>query len=122
MLLCYFLPAPFLLAAHRAFINCESLLRPAAVIPLFLRRVARAVLPPALCLAQRARAAAASFARVAADIRRLPARPLLAAARGAELPTSEFKRLSKLSICRRIETACSKFLRDKSIRRLHTPR
>ena len=114
-----YLPAPFLLAAHRAFINWESRLLPAAVIPLLRRRIVRPGLRPAFCLAQRARAAAASFARVAADILRRPARLPRAIARGAaELPISEFKRRSRLSICRRIETASSKFLRDKSMRRL----
>ena len=72
---------------------------------------------PCLCLAQRALAAAANLARVAADILLLPALPLVAAAgaREVELPTSELRRLSRLSICRRIETACSKFLRDRSM-------
>jgi len=80
--------------------------------------VARLIFPPAFCLAQRARAAAASLARVAADILRLPALPALGIARAAEPPTIELRRLSRLSICRRIETASSKDLRDKSIRRL----
>jgi hypothetical protein len=114
-----YLPFPaLLLAAHRAFINCESLLRPAAVIPpLFLRVLADgpAVFLPPFCLAQRARAAAANLARVAADILRRPARGVELA---GLLPTSEARRLSRLSICRRIDTACSKDLRDKSIRRL----
>jgi hypothetical protein len=115
----YFLaPAVFLLAAQRAFINCESLLRPAAVIPR-LPPAQRPAQRPALFLAQRARAAAESFARVAADILLLvpPALPPLVT-RGAELPSSESKRLSKLSICRRRETASSKFLRDKSMGRV----
>jgi hypothetical protein len=61
-----FLPVVFLLAAQRAFINCESFLRPAGVSwPFFLAGVA-AVEPP-LNLAQRALAAAASFARVAGE-------------------------------------------------------
>ncbi len=114
-----FFPPALLLAAQRAFINCESRLRPAAVIPpRFLRVVAGArgavfLLP--FCLAQRARAAAANLARVAADIRRLP---VLGVGLGEVLPKSEARRLSRLSICRRIDTACSKDLRDKSIRRL----
>ena len=109
-------PAAFLLAAHRAFINCESFFRPAAVIPpFFLRVVLRPACLPPFCLAQRARAAAANLARVAADIRRLP---VLDVELGEVLPKSEARRLSRLSICRRIDTACSKDLRDKSIRRL----
>ena len=57
-----FFPAALLLAAQRAFINWESFLRPAGVSwPFFLAGVA--VVPP-LSLAQRALAAAESFARV----------------------------------------------------------
>jgi len=57
----FFAPPAFLLAAHRAFINWESFLRPAGVSwPFFL---GPAVVAP-LCLAQRALAAAESFARV----------------------------------------------------------
>ena len=57
-----FLPADFLRAAQRAFMSWESFLRPAAVSwPFFL--LGAAVVPP-LCLAQRALAAAESFARV----------------------------------------------------------
>jgi hypothetical protein len=88
------------------------------VIPLFFLRAglaeARPVFFPPFCLAQRARAAAANLARVAADIRRLP---VLEVELGEVLPKSEARRLSRLSICRRIDTACSKDLRDKSIRR-----
>lgn len=109
-------PAALLLAAHRAFINCESLFRPAAVIPLFFLRVVMwSVFLPPFCLAQRARAAAANLARVAADIRRLP---VLDVELADVLPKSEARRLSRVSICRRTDTACSKDLRDKSIRRL----
>ena len=109
-------PAAFLLAAHRAFINCESFFRPAAVIPpFFLRAILRPACLPPFCLAQRARAAAANLARVAADTRRLP---VLDVELGEVLPKREARRLSRLSICRRIDTACSKDLRDKSIRRL----
>ena len=57
-----FLPADFLRAAQRAFISWDSLLRPAGVSwPFFL---AGAVGAEPLCLAQRALAAAESFARV----------------------------------------------------------
>jgi hypothetical protein len=65
-------------AAQRAFIDSESFLRPAAVSPLrrrgpFAAAGALAVVVP-LRRAQRARAAAANFARVAADIGRRPRR------------------------------------------------
>jgi hypothetical protein len=65
-------PAALLLAAQRAFISCDSFLRPAGVSPPFLR----VALELALCFpafplrfAHRALAAAASFARVCKDIR-----------------------------------------------------
>jgi hypothetical protein len=58
-------PAARLLAAQRAFISWESLLRPAAVSPTFFR--AGAVVAPPFILAQRAFAAAESFARVAGE-------------------------------------------------------
>ena len=58
-----FLPADFLRAAQRAFISWESFLRPAGVSWPFFSLVGAAVVA-ALCLAQRALAAAASFARV----------------------------------------------------------
>ena len=57
--------AAFLLAAQRAFINWESFLRPAGVSWPFLL-IGVAVVAP-LFLAQRALAAAASFARVAGE-------------------------------------------------------
>ena len=67
-------PPAFLLAAQRAFISRESFLRPAAVSwPFFLLVAAAPVLlagaaaPVPLLLAQRARAAAASFALVAGE-------------------------------------------------------
>src|SRR5881398_4042988 len=60
-----FLPAALLLAAQRAFINWESFLRPAGVsCPFFLAEVAARA---PLSLAQRAFAAAASFARVVGE-------------------------------------------------------
>ena len=66
----YFEPA-FLLAAQRAFISWESFLRPAGVrAPFFL---AGAAPPVPRVLAQRALAAAASFALVAGEKNR-PAR------------------------------------------------
>jgi hypothetical protein len=69
-------------------------------------------LPFAFCFAQRALAAADNFARVAADILRLP---LLDVNRVEVPPRIEASRLSRVFICRRIETASSKVLRDKSI-------
>jgi hypothetical protein len=52
----------------------------------------------ALTRAQRARAAAAIFARAAADMRRLPPRRPLAGAPPLVPPTNPLKRLSKASI------------------------
>lgn len=69
----YFLLCALRRAAQRAFIASDSLRRPSAVKPPFLRDLvepAPALLPP-LRLAQRALAAAESFARVAADMERL---------------------------------------------------
>ena len=63
--LAVFVPPAFLLAAQRAFINWESFLRPAGVSwPFFLAGVAARA---PLSLAQRALAAAASFARVVGE-------------------------------------------------------
>lgn len=63
--LAVFVPPAFLLAAQRAFINWESFLRPAGVSwPFFLAGVATRA---PLSLAQRAFAAAASFARVVGE-------------------------------------------------------
>jgi hypothetical protein len=60
-----FLPADFLRAAQRAFISWESLFRPAGVSwPFFFAGVVGVEGAEALSLAQRALAAAASFARV----------------------------------------------------------
>jgi hypothetical protein len=107
--LTYFFPA-FLLAAQRAFISWESLFRPAAVIPPFF--LAGVVFLPAFSFAQRALAAAASFARVAADIRRRP--PRLEELAGAPLRIED-RRLSNASICRRTEMASSKAATDISM-------
>ena len=106
---CYFLPAAPLLAAHRAFISWESLFRPAGVSPPFFR--AASLTPVRFRFAHRAFAAAESFALVVADI---PRRSL----RGNKLeaiPRIEERRLSRVSICRRMETASSNSLRDMSI-------
>jgi len=111
-------PPAFLLAAQRAFISWERRRRPAAVRPpFFLARPARAVTFPPFCLPQRALTAAASLARVAADALRCPPGRELPppAQRDVPPPTKEAKRFSRESICRRSETACSKFLRDKSM-------
>jgi hypothetical protein len=105
-----YLPAALLLAAQRAFISWESLLRPAGVIPPFF--LARVVFLPALILAQRALAEAASFARVEADMRLRP--PRFEGLAGAPLRIEE-RRLSNASICRRIETASSKVATDISM-------
>ncbi len=64
--------------------------------------------------AQRALAAAAIFARAAADIRRLP--PRRGAVVAAPPLTKPLSRLSNASIWRRIDKACSKFRVDKSIK------
>jgi hypothetical protein len=80
--------------------------------PLFPAEVRRPILPLAFCFAQRARAAADNLARVAADVLRLP---LLDVNRVAVPPRIEASRLSKASICRRIETASSKAFRDSSM-------
>jgi hypothetical protein len=61
----YFRPAVFLRAAQRAFINCESLLRPAAVSPPFFFDEAAFVPPPFLLAAQRALISSESFFRPA---------------------------------------------------------
>jgi hypothetical protein len=154
----YFFPAAFRRAAQRAFIDSESLRRPAAVSPRFfpagfavvvapppaLRRAAQrafidsdslrrpaAVKPrrrppdalaagaaPAVLVvvplrrAQRARAAAASFARVAADIGRRP--PRLRRPPRRRPPPKELvepvnrlaNRSSSALICFLIESAC----------------
>ncbi|PYL06393.1 MAG: hypothetical protein DME33_13930 [Verrucomicrobia bacterium] len=61
----FFVPAALLLAAQRAFISWESLLRPAGVSAPFL--LAGAAFAPPFFFAQRALAAAESFARVAGE-------------------------------------------------------
>jgi hypothetical protein len=72
------LPCAFLRAAQRAFMASESLRRPSGVNPPFFLDVLEALAPlrPPRRFAQRARAAAESLARVAADMvrRRPPAR------------------------------------------------
>jgi hypothetical protein len=112
-------PPAFRRAAQRAFIASESFRRPAAVNPLrragaFAADGALAVVVP-LRRAQRARAAAANFARVAGDIGRrlrLERRPpaLLPPPEGVvEPPKRDDKRCSSALICCLSETACVSF-------------
>jgi hypothetical protein len=61
-----YLRAVFLRAAQRAFINCESLLRPAGVSPPFFAEGAAFVPPAFLLAAQRAFISSDSFLRPAA--------------------------------------------------------
>ena len=68
---------------------------------------------PAFTLAQRARAAAAILARVAADILRGPL--LVVEAEEMAVPSIEARRFSRVSIFLRIERASSSELRDVSI-------
>src|SRR5436190_13024672 len=107
-------------AAQRAFIISLSFFRAAADM-----RPRRRVFfppPPALrlprTLAQRLRAAAAILARVAADMvrRRRPPPVFLPALVVARPPPTKPANLrSRTSIWRRIETACSNCLSDKSM-------
>jgi hypothetical protein len=66
VLLDYLRPEAFRRAAQRAFINCESLLRPAAVSPLFFAEAGAFVPPDFLLAAQRAFISSDSFLRPAA--------------------------------------------------------
>jgi hypothetical protein len=106
-----YFPPLFLLAAHRAFINWESRFRPAGVIPPFFTTGVAFFRP--FILAQRALAAAASLARVAAGIGRRTA--LLVAGRAGEPARIEERRFCRVSICRRIETASCKASTDISM-------
>jgi hypothetical protein len=65
LLIDYLRPAAFLRAAQRAFINCESLLRPAAVSPPFFAEDAFFVPPDFLLAAQRAFISSESLLRPA---------------------------------------------------------
>jgi hypothetical protein len=62
----YLRPLAFLRAAQRAFINCESLLRPAGVSPPFFAEAVVFVPPAFLLAAQRAFISSDSFLRPAA--------------------------------------------------------
>lgn len=103
----------FLRAAQRAFIRSESLFRPAALSRRL--RGAAPFEPPrrALSLAQRALAAAAIFARAAAERGRRP--PPLGLAPAVRPPNKLENRRSSAVICLRIDNACSKAASDKSI-------
>ena len=106
-------------AAHLAFIASESFFLPAAVSPPFFFAGALAGVVP-FRRAQRLRAAAASLARVAADIGLRPRERLLAAgalAAALEPPPekSEANRRSSVLICCLSETASVNFVRDKSM-------
>ena len=117
-------PPAFRRAAQRAFIDSESFLRPAAVNP--LRRPGAFAADGALAVvpwrrAHRARAAAASFARVAGDIGRRPRRERRPPARRpppeelVEPPKRADKRCSSASISFRMESACVSCCRDRSM-------
>jgi hypothetical protein len=117
-------PPAFRRAAQRAFIDSESFLRPAAVNP--LRRPGALAADGALAVvplrrAQRARAAAANFARVAGDIgrrlrreRRPPAR-LAPPEELVEPPKRVDNRCSSAPICFLMESACVSCCRDRSM-------
>src|SRR5207253_11056787 len=131
-----YLPWALRRAAQRAFIICESLRRPASLMPplraarLGAALVLDAAAPPrsALIRAQRARAAAAIRARPAADIVPLR-RPVVAAARLVAIPPPPPRapappapppsRLESWfrswSICLRKATASSSCLTDRSM-------
>jgi hypothetical protein len=109
------LPPAFLLAAQRAFIASESFLRPAAVRPPLLLPAgfAAELLVVPFRFAQRAFAAAANFARVAADIGRR-VRPERRRERFAppelvDPPKRVDKRCSSAEICCLSESACDSF-------------
>lgn len=108
-------PPAFLRAAHLAFIASESLLRPAAVRPPLLlpAGLAAELLVVPFRFAQRAFAAAANFARVAADIgRRVPPerrRDRFAPPALEEPPKRVDKRFSSAEICCLKESACVSF-------------
>ena len=115
----YLREAALRLAAHLAFIASESFFLPAAVSPPFFLAGALAAVVP-FRRAQRLRAAAASFARVAADIGlrardRLLAAGALAAALEPPPEKSAANRRSSVLICCLSETASVNFVRDKSM-------
>jgi hypothetical protein len=113
-----YLLAALRLAAHLAFIASESFFLPAAVSPPFFLAGALAGVVP-FRWAHRALAAAASFARVAADIGLRLRDPLLEVEvlEALEPPPakSEDNRRSSELICCLIESASVSFVRDKSM-------
>ena len=117
--------APFLRASQRAFIDAASLALPSAVSPVFFFGLPAVLfgvaLPVPFTLAQRALAAAAIFARPAADMVRLPlGRPMPrvaftgAEALAAEAPRIELSFSCKASICSRRRRACRIWALDSS--------
>ena len=108
------------LAAHLAFIASESFFLPAAVRPPFFLAGALAAEVVPFRWAHLARAAAASFARVAADIGLRLRDPLLRAGDALEAlepppAKSEANRRSSVLIWFLIERASVSFDRDKSM-------
>ena len=115
----FFDPPALRLAAHLAFIRAESFRRPAAVSPPFLFPFGAAAVRPPFLFAQRALAAAASLARVAADIgRRAPER---ADDLEPPVPKIEVRRFWAASIWRRNEIASCSCVIDKSIGEISRP-
>lgn len=114
----HYLLAALRLAAHLAFMASESFFLPAAVSPPFFLAGALAGAVP-FRWAHRAFAAAASFARVAADIGLRLRDPLLEVEvlEALEPPPakSEDNRRSSELICCLIESASDSFVRDKSM-------
>ncbi len=106
-------PPAFLRAAQRAFMASESFLRPAAVRPPVLAGAFAADGAVPFRFAQRALAAAASLARVAADIgRRAPPerrRDCRAPPELGEPPKRLDNRFSSAAICCLMESACVSF-------------
>ena len=110
-----YLLAALRLAAHLAFMASESFFLPAAVSPPFFLAGALAGAVP-FRWAHRAFAAAASFARVAADIGLRLRDPLLEVEALEPPPAkSEDNRLSSELIWFLIERASVSFVRDKSM-------
>lgn len=102
--------APFFRAAQRAFMAAASLALPSGVNPPFLPldffgAEAAVTLAVPFCLAQRARVAAAIFARLAADIFRRPFAGFTAWS--SSPPKRPPNRLCSASICLRMESASS---------------
>jgi hypothetical protein len=115
-----YLLAALRLAAQRAFMASESFFLPAAVSPPFFLAGPLATGAAPLRWAQRALAAAASFARVAADIGLRLREPLLFDVEGLEAVKpppvkSEDNRRSSVLIWFLIERASVSLDRDKSM-------